>query len=234
RVAGLNTALVMGNEVGSHLAGHFNGASWTYAEWKQEFDSYNSLLKNVQKNNPTETIPVPNFGQDTIVGLRAPDLGVNASLYKVLHDYHFLYDASDASSMNTRDNWPKKDGYGLWHIPLGRILLGDKHISTISMDYNLYMMQSHAQDEVTKGTPLWQKYYDDAVSAYMDYFNSNFKENRAPVIIADHFPKWNDGVYWEAMKTVAENVCGQPLVHCVTFKELVDYMNTTGVPPLVK
>ncbi len=232
RVGGFNQALQMGNEVGSHLAGHFSGDKWSYADWKQEFESFNSLLVNVQKNNPSVSIPVPNFGPDTIVGLRAPDLAVNSNLYKTLHDFHFFYDASDASSLLSRDNWPKKDGYGIWHIPLGRVTLGETHVSTISMDYNLWMMQSHVQEEAVRGTPLWQKYYDDAVASYMEYFDSNFSENRAPVVIADHFNKWNDGVYWEAMKTFADNVCGRPLVHCVTFKELVDYLNTEGVPPL--
>lgn len=232
RVEGFNKALEMGNEVGSHLAGHFNGTSWSEADWKQEFNSFNLLLINMQKNNPSVSIPQVNFGPDTIVGLRAPDLGVNASLYKVLHEYHFLYDASGVASLLSRDNWPKKDGYGLWHFPLGRVSLGKNHVSTISMDYNLWMMQSNVQEEAVKGTELWQKYKDDVVSAYMDYFNSNFAENRAPVIIGHHFNKWNDGVYWEAMKTFAESVCGRENVRCVTFKELVEYLNTEGPPPL--
>ncbi|MDD5050646.1 MAG: hypothetical protein PHV93_02815 [Candidatus Pacebacteria bacterium] len=234
RVEGFNKALEMGDEVGSHLAGHFDGTNWSEADWKQEFNSFNLLLMNVQKNNPAVTIPKPNFGPDTIVGLRAPDLGVNRSLYKVLHDYHFLYDASGAASLSSRDNWPKKDVYGTWLVPLGRVSLGKSHISTISMDYNLWMMQSNVQEEAVKGTALWQKYYDDAVAAYMDYFNSNFNENRAPIVIGHHFNKWNDGVYWEAMKTFAENVCGREDVRCVTFKELVGYLNTEGVPPLIK
>ena len=53
-----------------------------------------------------------------------------------------------------------------------------------------------AKDLAKKGSALWNNYYNEVLAAYMDYFNSNYNSSRAPVVIADHFSKWNDGVYW--------------------------------------
>ena len=129
-------------------------------------------------------------------------------------------------------DWPYKDSYGIWHIPLGSIHIGAKRSPTISMDYSIWMVQSNGEDLAKKGSALWNNYYNEVLAAYMDYFNSNYNSSRAPVVIADHFSKWNDGVYWEALKTFAENVCGKVNVRCVTYKNLVGYLNTFGSPKI--
>ena len=114
RVQAFNVAYAAGNEIGSHTAGHFDGAGWNYDEWKQEFDSFTALLSNVQKNNPTQPIDAPTF-LNGIHGFRAPNLGVNANLYKVLADEHFTYDGSGVGAMY---RWPKKDvdRFGRAHV----------------------------------------------------------------------------------------------------------------------
>ena len=230
RIAQFNKAYAMGNEIGSHSVGHFNGRGWSFDEWKQEFDSFASLMTNVQKNNPSQAIDAPTF-LGSIRGFRAPELGVNANLYKALQSEHYTYDGSGVGAMY---RWPKQDADGIWHIPLGTIFVGPNKSPSISMDYSLWMLQSGAKNVATKGTPLWNTYFNEVESAYMDYFNTNYHGTRAPVVIGHHFSLWNDGVYWEAMKAFAEQVCGQPHVQCVTFSTLVDYLNTTGAPTIVQ
>ena len=227
RVAAFNKAFAEGDEIGSHTAGHFNGALWSYDDWSKEFASFNSLISNISTNNPSISADAPSFTPQNIVGFRAPYLAVNDNLYKTEADNHYLY---DASGVNVSDNWPYKDRYGIWHIPLSFIHLGSNSAPVIAMDYNLWMRQSHAVEQAKRGTPLWDRYYKDVLSAYASQFDFNYTGNRAPIVIADHFSKWNDGVYWEAMKSFAENVCGLPNVHCVTFKDLTKYLDTTGVP----
>jgi hypothetical protein len=230
RVKAFNSAFVQGNEIGSHTVGHFNGVTWTYNEWKQEFSSFSSIMSSIQQNNPTLQIDAPLF-LTSIQGFRAPNLGVNDNLYKVLGEFHFTYDTSGVGS---RDAWPQKDAYGVWRIPLGLVFVGAKRSPTVAMDYNLFQRQSNLKDIAVKGTLRWNTYFDEVITAFTDYFNNNYQGNRAPIIIAGHFSKFNDGVYWEAMKTFAEYVCGQPQVRCTTYKELVDYLNTNGVPPVAK
>ena len=229
RIKEFNTAFAEGNEIGSHSVGHFDGSAWTHDEWKQEFDIFTSLMSAVQQNNPSQPIPAPTF-LSGIHGFRAPQLGVNDGLYKVLGESGFVY---DTSGVEANDGWPKKDSNGIWHIPLGTVKLGPTQHPVVSMDYNLWYHQSNAKEETTKGTPLWNTYYNEIETAYMNHFNESYTGNRGPFVIGNHFSKWNDGVYWEAMKTFAESVCGKPDVRCVTFKDVVDYLNTTGAPPII-
>ena len=100
------------------------------------------------------------------------------------------------------------------------------------MDYNIWTRQSNDKELAIKGTELWNSYFNDVVGAYMNYFKTSYDGNRNPVVITNHFSKWNDGVYWEAMKAFAENVCGLPQVRCVTFSDVVNYLNSDGVPPI--
>ena len=228
RIKEFNKAFAAGNEIGSHTAGHFDGSSWTFDEWKQEFSSFASIMINVIKNNSLTQTETPTFLAN-IHGFRAPNLGVNDNLYRVLADSKFSYDASGVNAVNA---WPSKDSYGIWHIPLGVVFLGTNKSPVISMDYNIWTRQSNDKELAIKGTELWNSYFNDVVGAYMNYFKTSYDGNRNPVVITNHFSKWNDGVYWEAMKAFAENVCGLPQVRCVTFSDVVNYLNSDGVPPI--
>jgi len=230
RVAAFNRAQALGNEIGSHTVGHFDGSRWSQSDWQQEFSSFSSIMGHIQQNNPSKAIDAPAF-LSGIRGFRAPLLGVNDNLYKVLSDFHFMYDTSGVSKMDT---WPYKDAYGIWRIPLALVFVGSSRSSIVSMDYNFYQHQTNAQDRVAKGTPAWNQYFNEVLSAYTEYFMTDYQGNRAPVVIAGHFSKWNDGLYWEAMKSFAESVCGRPQVQCVTYGELVNYLNAHGTPPVLK
>jgi hypothetical protein len=61
--------------------------------------------------------------------------------------------------------------------------------------------------------------------SYKSYFDKNYYGNRGPVHIGHHFSKWNGGAYWKAMQRFAKYACKQPEVRCVTYKELVAFMN---------
>lgn len=236
RVEQIDAAFVEGHEIGSHNVGHFNGSKWSKDEWIQESNSFDSIIANVQKNNPNVVIPAWSFGLSEFVGFRAPELGVNNNLYKALAEKKYLY---DSSGMRMPTKYPTKDKDGIWHIGLGIIKVKDLHSSlnnpkalgrtsyVLSMDYNFWMAQSKVKNVAKKGTPLWNSFYSEMKDAYLDYFNKNYEGNHAPVVIGHHFSTWNDGVYWEVMKSFAEDVCGKPKVKCVTFKEYVDYLNST-------
>jgi hypothetical protein len=215
RNALFDRALREGNEVASHAVGHFNGEAWTSAEWTAELDAFKGIM---------------GARNDTITGFRAPSLGVNDAMYQVIADKKFRYDSSGVG--NPRE-WPHKNGFGTWMIPLGTIHLGSDPRPVLSMDYSIWMRQSGAKEVATRGTPLWKNYYDDVVKAYEDYFNENYTGSRAPVMICNHISPWNDGVYWQAMEAFAQEVCGKPNVRCSTYSELVKYLDTNGVPKIL-
>jgi peptidoglycan/xylan/chitin deacetylase (PgdA/CDA1 family) len=239
RVEQINSAFLEGHEIGSHNVGHFNGSRWSKDEWLQEFNSFDSVIANVQKNNKDIVIPPWSFNSSDIVGFRAPELGVNSSMYKALAEKKYLY---DSSGMGMPSKYPVKDQNGIWHIGLGIIKVKNLHSSisnpksqkagknyyVLSMDYNFWMYQSNVRNVAKKGTPLWNSFFSEMKDAYLNYFNSNYEGNHAPVVIGHHFSTWNDGVYWEVMKSFAEDVCGKPKVKCVTFKEYVNYLNSVA------
>ena len=224
RLEQMNAALADGHEIGCHLSGHFNGADWSAADWKQKFQSFFDLLQNVATINHLENEPLTrralNLPPEGIVGFRAPELGVNKHLWPVLQDHHFLYDTSLTAKPGS---FPTKLANGLWEFPLEKIpFAGSATSSLLSMDYNFYFKQSKAKDVATKGTPLWNQYEQEVLTSYRDYFQKSYTGNHAPLFIGHHFSLWNDGVYWEAMKTFASEVCGLPDVKCVSYKEAME------------
>ena len=149
RVEQINLAYAEGNEIGSHNVGHFNGSRWSLDQWLQESNSFDSIVANVQKNNPDVSIQPWNTGLLNFVGFRAPELGVNSALYKALANKKYLY---DSSGMRAANKYPVKDKDGIWHIGLGIIKMKDLQVGSsatisggrvhyvLSMDYNLSLI----------------------------------------------------------------------------------------------
>ena len=206
-----------GNEIGSHTAGHFDGSTWSEAEWTTEFDSFEKMFWNAPK---TAGLPAINMGftQDDIKGFRAPQLGFSAGLYKTLAKKGFTYDTSKSGAPN---HWPDKQN-GVWNFPLAQLRIVGSGKSTLSMDYNFFFADSKGvNDPNTEHHAVFEK---QAVDTYMQYFQSNYFGNRAPIHLGHHFSKWNGGAYWNAMQTVAKRVCSLPEVKCITYGDLVKFV----------
>lgn len=230
RVSYVNRAIKDGEEIGSHLNGHFDGSNWSKADWQQEFSQFKHLIFEIDKNNDVSEVDSSRYkislSPDKIIGFRSPDLGKDAALYEVLPEQGYKYDTSQVAKHP--DDWPSKLPNGIWEFPLAKIQYASTTSSLLSMDYNFYFKQTGAKDLVTKNTPEWQKFYNDTYTSYLNYFNNNYNGNRAPVFIGSHFSLWNDGVYWEAMKDFAKEVCTKPEVKCTTFSDLMQYLEETN------
>jgi hypothetical protein len=90
------------------------------------------------------------------------------------------------------------------------------------MDYNFYVNQSNAQ---TVSPARAAVLADDAYASYMRYFRSNYRGDRAPLEIGNHFATWNHGAYVDALTRFVQTVCGRPEVRCVTYSTLVRWLN---------
>src|SRR3989338_389065 len=230
RVAAFNKVVREGGEIASHAAGHWNGQYWSEEEWKKEFNSFKSIIYNVQVNNGAVTIEKPIF-LVSMMGFRPPEIGVNENLYKTLKDFGFKY---DTSNVGAKEDWPYMDSFGIWHIPIGTISLGVRGVPALAMDYSLWVYQTGGRDYAAQNTPEWNNLYREVLDAYLAYFNANYYGSRAPVVIGHHFTKMGDGVYFEALKSFAEEVCGKPSVRCSTYSDFVEYLNEYGVPTSMK
>lgn len=201
----IRKAQIEGHEIASHAVGHFNGADWTEEEWRSELTQFNNIF------NDRHTI-----SRDSITGFRAPSLGQNESLFNVLKELGYEY---DTSLVGMAKDIPKHHD-GMWEFPVATIIFGRDERPVLSMDYSIYMHQTKAKSIAARGTPLWDKLYDETMYSYQRYFDENYNGNHAPVYIAHHFSKWNDGVYWQVMQDFAKTVCKKENVKCVTYREL--------------
>lgn len=220
RIGYVNQAIADGHEIGSHANGHFDGSKWTEAQWDSEFDQFHKFTENTSNyvdlsKQPTEKQKI-NYPQSRAVGFRAPELGQDPALFKVLQKYQYLYDCSRTRKSTDQ---PYKTPEGVWEIGLSRINYASTTSQILSMDYNFYFKQSGAKDTAKKGTPEWQVMYNDMLTSYRRYFDVNYNGPHAPVSIGHHFSEWNDGVYWEVMKQFAREVCGKSDVRCISHEE---------------
>jgi hypothetical protein len=217
RVVFANALHAAGHEIASHAVGHFDGRSWSQAEWDREFRSFEAVLNGIAQNNGLDSDVKLTFPVSDVAGFRAPYLATSAGLYAVLKDRKFRYDTSDDSAA---DAWPEKID-GVWRFNLARLKVANSSRATLSMDYNFFVAQSGA-----KADPRRFAYFRDQIlQTYLDYFRTNYTGNRAPLHIGHHFFDYQGGAYKEALKTFARSVCGLPEVRCVIYKALADFMD---------
>ncbi len=229
-IAGRNTlvlnALNSGNEMASHANGHFDGAGWSAQQWLTEMTQFhNILIRSVEQFGGVRDVKkwrsIWSPGTGAVVGFRAPLLAKNDGMYSALARLGYQYDTSRVDKMSY---WPTVKN-GLWDFPLAGLRMARSGKKTLSMDYNLYVAQSGGQ----KGPEsLFGDFENEAYETYMNYFANNFYGNRAPMHIGHHFSLWNGGAYWKAMQRVAQTVCHLPEVRCVTYKELLDFVNANA------
>ena len=227
----MNMAQEEGNEIANHASGHFDGSKWIALDWRQEFDQFYSILKNLFSFNNVparEVAKIPSsysLDPSEITGFRAPQFGRNEAMYETLPSYGLIYDTSDVAKP---DAWPSRNRQGTWKFPLASIPIAGTAKKTLSMDYNFYYAQSNG----VAGPPEKAKDFEEQMyQSYVNYFYGNYNGNRAPVNIGHHFSKWNKGAYWNALQRFANLVCGQPEVKCVTYSELVEFMNQVERTP---
>lgn len=215
RVEKINQAVAAGHEIGTHFNGHFNGSTWTLAEWQSELAQFYDFVFA-----PGHDLDI---SAADIKGARTPLLGINQAYFDLMKEKHFLYDASMTGKAT---EWPRRTKEGVWELPLAQISYVPSGTSILSMDYNFYFKQTGGVDKYVRDTPEWNAAYYAMYDSYMKYFRDNYTGSRAPVIIGHHFSRWNDGVYWDALKQFAYDVCGQPDVECTTYANAATYLES--------
>jgi hypothetical protein len=223
RMEQVRQAYLEGNEIGTHFVGHFCGASgglhWTADDWRSELTQWYSFLDNWRTNADDPNAGAMPFKDSEVVGERTPCLEYKPSvLFPVLKSFGFRYDTSDYGYLQ----WPKKDpGTGIWEIPMQELHAAGTGRPVLSMDYNFYDMQTHAVD----GSPALRPAYGKQVlDTYRNAYQALFNGNRAPLILGDHFANWNGGIYTQALGQFISETCGRPETKCVTFTQLINWM----------
>jgi peptidoglycan/xylan/chitin deacetylase (PgdA/CDA1 family) len=216
RVEFINALHRAGHEIASHAVGHFNGATWSIDEWRQELRAYRDVIDKVAAHNGLPETTRFIYDARRVQGFRAPYLAAGSGLYGALKESGFRY---DASRISPADAWPERVD-GLWRFNLAPLKISGSRRATL-MDFNFFMAQSRARHE-----PSHQGLYGEQMLAtYLDYFKASYTGNRAPLHIGHHFASLQGGVYHEALKTFARMVCGLPEVRCTSYETLADVMD---------
>ncbi|HUR74653.1 MAG TPA: hypothetical protein VMZ00_10280 [Sporichthya sp.] len=223
RMEQVYAAYASGDEIGTHFNGHFCGGTgveaWSAADWASELDQFNSFLLNWRTNNDAlDAAPLP-FDLNAIIGERTPCLeGKRSNLFPQLVQRGFRYDTSGYGYLT----WPQKLSTGLWDIPMQELRMAGSGTAVLSMDYNFFELQSGAREGGETSFARWQ---DQVKNTYLNAYQAVLDGNRAPLIIGAHFANWNGGLYHQALGDFMKSVCDNPETRCVSFKELVDWLD---------
>ncbi|MEV1009791.1 hypothetical protein [Streptomyces sp. NPDC049881] len=220
-----------GNEIGTHFNGHFCGpegvAGWSVDDWRSEIEQAMWMVQNWRTTTGrTDLDPLPFDYADELIGGRAPCLEGQDNLLTAAAEAGFRYD----SSGNGLQVWPSRRE-GLWDVPLQSVPVPGHSFETLSMDYNFMFNQSGAQSGDPSRHAAWG---EEMRAGLMEAFDRAYEGNRAPLIIGNHFENWNGGVYMDAVEDVIKDVCPRDGVRCVSFRQLVDWLDAQDPAVLEK
>ncbi|MEE1941420.1 hypothetical protein V1L54_18750 [Streptomyces sp. TRM 70361] len=218
----LRGAWLDGSEIGTHFNGHFCGpggvGDWSSEQWKSEIEQAKWFVSNWKTATGWNDLePLPFDYDRELVGGRTPCLEGRDNLLPAAREMSFRYD----SSGNGTQVWPDKEG-GLWDLPLQQVPMPGRSFETLSMDYNFLANQSGTVDGDPAMRERWGRQMRDGLLAG---FDRAYDGNRAPMIIGNHFEGWNGGVYMKAVEDVIKEICPKADVHCVSFRQLVDWLD---------
>lgn len=222
RMEQVRLAYAAGHEIGIHYNGHFCGSggvsSWSTADWRSEIRQWDSFLTDWRVNADATDAPPVGFGPSAIVGGRTPCLeGNRAALYPALVERGFRYDTSGEGRLR----WPRQLENGLWDIPQQILRMAGSGTEVLSMDWNFYDLQSNAQEAAASRRPAM---YRQVLDTYRNAYKATSNGNRAPLILGSHFNTWNGGIYADALADFVTETCAKPQTRCVSFTQLVDWM----------
>ncbi|MGW1915692.1 hypothetical protein ACWCQS_34420 [Streptomyces sp. NPDC002076] len=217
-------AWLEGNEIGTHFNGHFCGpnggvGTWSVEEWKSEIAQAKQFVKTWKTNTGMKkSAPLPFDYDKELIGARTPCLEGQKNFMKAARELGFRYDSSGI----TNQVWPKKKD-GLWDLSMQLVPFPEHTYEQLTMDYNFMVNQSGTK---TQGDASKFGYWGDQMrDGLVKGFYRAYDGNRAPLIIGNHFESWNGGTYMRAVEDTVKEVCNKPDVRCVSFHQLVDWLD---------
>lgn len=221
----LNTAYAKGHEIGTHYNGHFcddappGGNQWTTADWNDELDQFFGFVKNWKQINGYTDAPDLIVPPESIKGGRTPCLtGSLKTLIPAWKAHGMTYDSSMPAPRNGIF-WPQKVD-GIWEFYMPQVYSPGFDGMTTAMDYNFWAKFNGAKDEPDTAPEL-----RSIVKGTYDFmFDQAYNGNRAPILIANHFNKWNGDSFNPPAMDFMREKCGQPDVYCATYQDVIAWM----------
>jgi hypothetical protein len=221
-----------GHEIGTHFNGHFCGPGgvkeWSPADWDSEIDQAVAMVSQWRTNTGfTDLAPLPFDYAKELVGGRTPCLEGQANLLKAKRVQQWRYDSSGTGTQT----WPRKFQNGLWNLPMPQIPFPGHSFEVIAMDYNMMYNQSRTPNGDAGMRATWQQ---QARDSFLAGFQRAYTTNRAPLIIGNHFERWNGGIYMDAVVDAARQMAQHDDVRFVSFRQLADWLDAQDLAVLNK
>jgi hypothetical protein len=127
--------------------------------------------------------------------------------------------------------WPTRFTNGLWNLPMQQIPFPGHSFEVIAMDYNMMYNQSRTPNGDPGMRVTWQQ---QARDSFVAGFQRAYTTNRAPLIIGNHFERWNNGIYMDAVADAAAEMAQHDSVRFVSFRQLADWLDAQDPAVLAK
>ena len=221
----LNTAYSKGHEIGTHYNGHFcsdnppGGHQWTTADWDSELQQFFTFMTDWQELNGYTDVPELIVPTDAVKGGRTPCLEGDWDLMvPAWKKYGLTYDSSIPAPYNGIA-WPEKKD-DIWEFYMPQVYSPGFDDMTTAMDYNFWIKFNGGKEEPETAPEL-----RDIVKGTYDYmYEQAYNGNRAPVLVANHFNKWNGDSFNPPAMDFMKEKCGQPETYCATYQDVIAWM----------
>lgn len=201
-----------GHEIGSHLVGYYDGRKWTKEQWEEEIRFFNNTF----------------FAPGTkpyMIGIRAPELGINQAYFEALGGTAAPYIQYDSSVVYSKAGYKYNFGT-VKELPIRQIAvefippyMSDKPVYTLPFDYNFEVLLS----PTLTSEEVENIFFHSLVYDYID-------NPEKPMMICLHFEQMRGGAYYRAMKRFVEwardRENDEP--HYRTYKEYIDIICCRG------
>ena len=119
--------------------------------------------------------------------------------------------------------WPEKVD-GIWEFYMPQVYSPGFDSMTTAMDYNFWAKFNDGKEEPDTAPEL-----RDIVKKTYDFmYDQAYNGNRAPILIANHFNKWNGDSFNPPAMDFMKEKCGQPDTYCATYQDVIAWMETAG------
>lgn len=99
------------------------------------------------------------------------------------------------------------------------------------MDFNFFDLQSQAKRAPDARHPAMQQ---QVLATFRNAYSALDKGNRAPLVIGNHFARWNNGIYADALAEFLLETCHKPGTRCVSFIQLIDWLEAQAPETLAE
>lgn len=224
-VEDLNRAYSLGHEIGTHYNGHFcadnlpGGNQWTTADWDSELTQFFEFMTDWKALNGYTGGPELTVPTEAVKGGRTPCLeGEWEQLVPAWKTHNLTYDSSIPAPY-AGIAWPvQRDG--IWEFYMPSVYSPGFDDSVMAMDYNMWIQFNQGEEDPSSAPEL-----RGIVKGTYDFmWDQAYNGSRAPILIANHFNKWNGDSFNPPAMDFMREKCGQPETYCATYQDVIAWM----------